>query len=104
MVTTIDKIEFTSQINIDNGHVNNPLGIMKSSMELYQFDEDSEPEPFTQIEWYVQEIDEIVHMNIEYHIENGKKIVTGYDGVFELPEQAIELLEKNGFNCDEVKD
>lgn len=32
----------------------------------------------------------------------GKK-VEGYDGVFELPKEAIALLEENGYDCSEVK-
>ena len=34
---------------------------------------------------------------------NFDKTVTDYDGVFELPEQAIELLKENGFNTEEVE-
>lgn len=103
MTKTIDKIEFLSNINIDNGYVMNPLGKMKSVMELYSYSDGMFDEK-VEIEWYVQQIDEIVTIGIEYDIDKtGKKIVTGYDGVFELPEQAIQLLEKNGFNCDEVK-
>lgn len=35
--------------------------------------------------------------------ECNETIITGYDGVFELPPQLIEKLEELGFNCDEVK-
>jgi hypothetical protein len=31
------------------------------------------------------------------------KEVTGYDGVFEMPKEAIVLLEAQGYNCTEVK-
>lgn len=31
------------------------------------------------------------------------KTVTDYDGVFEIPKQAVEMLEENGYNCDEIK-
>lgn len=31
------------------------------------------------------------------------KTVTGYDGVFELPQEAIQLLEENGYDCTDVK-
>lgn len=33
----------------------------------------------------------------------GDKVLTDYDGVFELPQQAIELLEENGYNADYAK-
>jgi hypothetical protein len=31
------------------------------------------------------------------------KTVTDYDGVFEIPKQAVEMLEENGYNCDDIK-
>jgi hypothetical protein len=33
---------------------------------------------------------------------DNNKTLTDYDGVFEIPKQAIELLVENGFNCDEI--
>ena len=92
---TIDKIEFESNINLDDGYKNNPLGIHKSTMELFKIDD-----KHYEIEWDIPTLEETEHIGI-YIDEN--KNVTGYDGVFELPEQAITMLEKNGFNCNEVK-
>lgn len=101
----IDQLTFTSPINIDNGFQNIPQGEHESTMKLLSFHQGDCIEPLIQIEWD-NPID-TVHMNIEYHEDgeglNRKKIVTGYDGVFELPEQAIQLLESNGFNCEQVK-
>jgi len=96
----IDKMVFSSPINIDNGYINIPQGEHVSIMELFYFkDNNSDPEVF--IEWD-NPIDTI-QMNIEYYISSDNlKVVTGYDGVFELPEQAIELLERNGFDCKEI--
>lgn len=97
----IDKITFTSPINIDNGYVNIPQGEHESTMELLEYNIGDCIDPFIKIEW--DNPVDIVHMNIEYHISNDNlKVVTGYDGVFELPEQVIELLERNGFDCKEV--
>jgi len=31
------------------------------------------------------------------------KTVTDYDGVFQIPKQAVEMLEEIGYNCDEIK-
>lgn len=101
-MTTIDKITFKSPINVDNGYVNIPQGEHESTMELLSFDQGDCIEPLIQIEW--DNPVDVVHMNIEYYNEKGNNIVTGYDGVFELPKQAIQLLEKNGFNCEEVKE
>ena len=33
----------------------------------------------------------------------GDKVLSDYDGVFELPKEAIELLEENGYNADYAK-
>ncbi len=30
------------------------------------------------------------------------KTLVDYDGVYSLPEEIVELLENNGFNCDEI--
>ncbi len=98
---SIDKITFKSPINIDNGFTNIPQGEHESTMELFSFNQWDCIEPLISIEWD-NPID-VVHINIEHYNENGKDIVTGYDGVFELPEQAIQLLEKNGFDCEQVK-
>ena len=100
-MNTLDKITFKSPIYINDGHMNYAQGVHESTMELFSFTQGDCIEPLIQIEWYGPE--DVVHMNIEYYSENGINIVTGYDGVFELPIQAIELLEKNDFDCTEIK-
>lgn len=92
---TIEKIEFQSPINIDNGITNNPKGTHTSTMELFAY-----PGGGYEIERCVDALDIVEHIGIEHT----DKVVSGYDGVFELPKEAILLLEKNGFNCEEVKD
>ena len=34
---------------------------------------------------------------------NFDKTITDFDGVFEIPDQAIDLLKENGFNTEEVE-
>jgi len=100
---SLDKITFKSPINIDNGYTNIPQGEHESSMELIQYEDRGQI--IVVIEWVVMALDSVEHIGIEWDLNgDGKKIVTGYDGVFELPEQAIQLLEKNGFDCGEVKE
>ncbi len=99
---SIEKKEFESNINVDDGYRNNSQGIHKSTMELFSFNNgDCIPLGY-QIEWDIPSLETTVHINIEYE-QTGMKVI-GYDGVFEMPEQAIELLEKHGFNCEEIKD
>jgi hypothetical protein len=53
------------------------------------------------IEWtYSNELNEADVVEIGLGFE-GKKVVD-YDGVFELPEPAVKLLESLGFDCSEV--
>jgi hypothetical protein len=92
----IDTLNFESPISIDNGYANHLIAEnAKSEMRLYNW---GDPGHY-KIEWDVSELGEGAHIGI-WHED---KRVTDYDGVFELPLQAIQLLEKNGFNCEDVK-
>jgi hypothetical protein len=51
------------------------------------------------IEWSIPDMDEVVEIGIW---TAGKK-VTDYDGVFELPKQAITLLKRNGYDTSGVE-
>lgn len=51
------------------------------------------------IEWDVPSMDETVHIGFWWR---GKKLVD-YDGVFDLPKEAIKLLENFGLDCNEFK-
>lgn len=72
------------------------IGIYHSIMELFYSPEDN----LCRIDWEIEDYDSIT---MEIELEDGTKNVTGYDGVFELSEQAIELLKENGFNTEEVE-
>jgi hypothetical protein len=43
---------------------------------------------------------------VDWYAEGGLwfegKTLVDYDGVYSLPEEIVELLENNGFNCDEI--
>lgn len=91
----IDQIKFTSPINVDNGYVNIPQGEHESIMTLFEDVESS-----YWIDWENPVSDEYIGI----FCKEGTRIVTDYDGVFEVPEQAIRLLERNGFNCSEIKE
>lgn len=90
---SIDTLTYTSNVNIENSHTSIPQGEMEQTMELFENDEGA-----LFIEWDIPDMDQTEHMGLELE---GKNVV-GYDGVFELPAKAIELLERNGYNCDEV--
>lgn len=82
-------LAFTSDINLDNGFTNKHQGVFSSTMELFT-DDDGLP---CMIEWDA-DID-VVHIGLEYSKEDGGLV--GYDGVFELPSQAIRLIRHAGF-------
>jgi hypothetical protein len=85
---SIAKIEFESPVNRDNGTTNEPLGTHKSTMELFAFDDGH-----YSIEWDIPALDTTEEIGIWHN----NKTLTDYDGVFELPNEAIKLLENNGF-------
>lgn len=94
---TIAKITFQSPINIDNGYTNNPQGTHTSTMELYHGEDDRYG-----IEWIVEALDTVVGIGI--YCAHNSKVVEDYDGVFELPEEAVKLLLNHGFTGPDVID
>ena|SRR5690606_1874247 len=80
-------LEFTSNINIDNGITIIPQGEHTSTMELFT-DDDGTPKG---IEW--DNPVDTVWIGLWFE---GKEL-EDYDGVFELPPQAIKLVRKAGF-------
>ena len=88
------QVKFTSNINIDNGLTNISQGDMRSEMELFQ-DGDKAPR---MIEWCVynknNDYEFVEHIGLWF---DGKTLVD-YDGVFELPKEAIKLIRKSGYS------
>jgi hypothetical protein len=93
----IDKIIFVSPINRETIYNETSLGTYESTMELWYDESDDD----CSIEWNIEDL--MITEQMQIQLDEGTKIVTGYDGVFELPKQAIELLNKNGFNTEEVE-
>lgn len=92
----IETIKFNTELVLERSctSVLQPLGSHDSEMSLYH---DGENRGF--IEWDIPSLNEVVGIGLWF---NGKEL-TDYDGVFSLPEQAIALLEKNGFNAEYAK-
>lgn len=84
-----DEIRFKSPISIDNGYTNNYQGEYDSTIELFR-DEDGVP---SGMEWIVGDVEFVEGIGLEFE---GKRL-TGYDGVFELPAQAIRMLRDLGY-------
>ena len=94
----IAKKEFDSEIVLERSitPIVENIGKYHSIMELFHSPKDNR----CHIDWEIEDYD-FITMQIE--LEDGTKNVTGYDGVFELSEKAIELLKENGFNTEEVE-
>ena len=73
------------------------LGEHESTMDFYMDEEGTRGF----IEWDIPDLE--MGAEIGLWFEEDKKTLCDYDGVFSLPEQAIELLEENGYNADYAK-
>lgn len=72
------------------------LGSHASTMELFKSDT---PNHYV-IEWDIDTLDTTEHIGLWF---DGKELID-YDGVFSLPAEAIEFLEKQGFDCSYAKE
>lgn len=95
----INKKEFIS--NIVEEYSASPkvlnLGIHKSTVELFEDINDS-----YMIEWDIPDLEITEHIGIFCYEQ--PKVISDYDGVFEIPSEIIEFLEENGFDCEYLKD
>ena len=88
-------LTFRSNINIDNGHTNEPQGERESEMTLFCNDNGS-PEG---IDWVVYDEEGALEFNEYIGLEFDGKTLVGYDGVFEIPVEALKLIRKYGYRA-----
>ena len=90
----IAKMTFTSPVNLDNGYENCRLADeVVSIMELF----DTTQNGTYYICWEIVNLGIFEQIGV-YCYENDK-VLSDYDGVFDMPKQARQLLEENGFDC-----
>lgn len=96
----IDTLTFKSPLNLEGSWGMRSLSAeTESVMELYFYKDNS-----GFIDWINDEFDMSEHIGVWFEIDrNGKRTLTDYDGVFTLPDQAMDLLEKNGVDCAEMR-
>lgn len=70
------------------------LGNHTSTMELWQNDEGE-----IYLEWDIPALEETQY----YSFTVDGKTILEFEGAISIPKEAIELLEENGFNADEIK-
>jgi hypothetical protein len=96
-VKPLGKLTFKSPVRKETAYgVVEDYGKQEQTMELIRVGKS------IVIEWSVGNPDDPID-SAEIGIETVGKDVTGYDGVFEIPPQAIKLLKKAGFNTKEIE-
>lgn len=97
---SIATTSFQSPINREyssSSTLENLLPMTESTLELFEIEEGYG----YMIEWDIPELEETEHIGI--FCQDIPKEVSDYDGVFEVPKEAIKFLEDNGFNCEYLK-
>lgn len=94
----LDETKFVADLISETSmsSVATELGSHESTMTLYKNGEDS-----YYIEWDIPTLDTVELIGI--WCEEGTKCVYDYDGVFQLPVEAIRLLHKNDFDTSLVE-
>ena len=90
---SIAKKTYESPVGRDNGVTNQYLGDHKQTMELFAGYDDGS----YLIEWDIPTLEETEHIGVFCHERD--KVLSDYDGVFEMPAEARKLLEECGFDC-----
>lgn len=89
----LDSITFEAELVVEGSWGSRPQGTHESTMTLWG----TEDRYRFAIEWDIPALDTTEEIGI--WTEHG--VLTDYDGVFSLPEQAIALLRKNGITVPE---
>lgn len=100
----IDTLSFRSPINSENSWTRTTLSEdTPSTMALLLYGDMSGA-----IEWEMPELDMSEYIGLTFGLEprDGKIVIvlTDYNGVFEIPEQAMDLIERNGICCKEMRE
>ena len=98
--TFIGKTQFLSPINQEGSWGERNLAKRtKSTMDLYFY-----PDNSGFIEWDIPKLGMTENIGLVFEItQDGKRVLTDYDGVFSLPDQAMDLLEQHGVDCAEMR-
>jgi hypothetical protein len=97
----IDTYTFKSPINLDSSFGCRPVAKKAASiMTLYFYTDNT-----GFIEWEVPHYDLYESIGLTFKLDRtGKRTLVDYDGVFDLPTQAMDLLEKNGVDVTEMRE
>lgn len=98
--TKIGELTFMSPINKENSFSSwNLAKRTKSVMTLYYYKDNT-----GFIEWDIPALEMTEHIGLTFEITpEGKRVLEDYDGVFAIPDQAMDLLEKHGVDCASMR-
>ena len=98
--TLIEAYEFHSPINMEGSWGSRPVAKRaKSTMHLYYYKDNT-----GFIEWEVPHYGLYENIGLVFAISpEGKRTLEDYDGVMTLPDEAMDLLEKHGVDCAEMR-
>ena len=98
--TKVDTLQFMSPINQEGSWGQRNLAKRtKSVMDLYLNTDDT-----GFIEWDIPKLGMTEEIGLVFEIDpKGKRTLVDYDGVFSLPDQAMDLLERNGIDVSEMR-
>lgn len=100
----LDTLEFESPINLEGSWGERNIATStKSTMDLYM-SEDDRMSAF--IEWDIPDLDmtEGIGLVFEHSADGSRRVLVDYDGVMTLPDQAMDLLEKHGIDCADMRE
>lgn len=91
----IAELKFTSELVLERSITPNAqsLGVHESTMTLYKVKKN---------QYCIDWISPVAHAEIGIWTTDDK-VVTEYDGVFELCKEAVKLLNDNGFDTENVE-
>jgi hypothetical protein len=90
--------KFNGSISIDDGYRNHYQGEFEQTMEVYDHGNG-----VLHISWDIPGMNGGFGESVGIGIWSENKVVTDYDGVFELPKEAIDMLKELGYDTTEVE-
>lgn len=99
---SVAKIELPATPMVSQGSWGaRSVGTHASTMELWRYPDQP---GYAFIEWDIPGLDEVEHIGITWEEPaDGRRVVTDYDGVMDIPREAVDFLRAQGFDVSEIE-